>query len=146
MPCIKTCLVIASTDLHVSILSNMPQIQLAPSDTYYSQSSISHCFTCNGTKHAGKTLVETVNDILLGRCRITDIPRISVVRKGDVWVTADNRRLWVFQVLESLGQCDTVTVKVARKMCCKKNVIKKDISIRGDLGKVLYETKVRVYF
>ena len=122
----------------------MPQIQLAPSDIYYSQSSISHCFTCNVTEHAGKTLVETVNDILLGRCRITEIPRISVVRKGDVWVTADNRRLWVFQVLESLGQCDTVTVKVARKMCCKKNVIKKDISIRGDLGKVLYETKVRV--
>ena len=122
----------------------MPQIQLAPSDIYYSQSSISNCFTCNGTKHAGKTLAETVNDILLGRCRITEIPKISVVRKGDVWVTADNRRLWVFRVLESLGQCDTVTVKVTRYICRKKNVIKKEVKIRGDPGKVLYESKVRI--
>ena len=122
----------------------MPQIQLAPSDIYYSQRSISNCFTCNGTKHAGKTLAETVNDILLGRCRITEIPRISVVRKGDVWVTADNRRLWVFRILESLGQCDTVTVKVTRYICRKKNVIKKEVKIRGDPGKVLYESKVRI--
>ena len=71
-----------------------------------------------------KTLVETVNDILLGQCQITEIPRISVVRIGDVWVTADNRRLWVFRVLESLGQCDTVTVKVTRYICRKKNMIK----------------------
>lgn len=51
-----------------------------------------------------KLIGETVDDILLTRYRINDIPRINVVREGDVWVSADNRRLGIFKTLESLGQ------------------------------------------
>lgn len=36
----------------------------------------------------GNLIGETVDDILLKRYRIDDVPKISVVRKGDVWVSA----------------------------------------------------------
>lgn len=89
----------------------MPEIRLAPFDIYYSQRKIVYCFK-GPSEHMGNLIGETVDDILLKRYRIDDVPKISVVSKGDVWVSADNRRLWIFKTLESLGQCAEITVKV----------------------------------
>jgi len=34
------------------------------------------------------------------------------VQRHGKWVTADNRRLWVFRQLERLGKCDTIPVRI----------------------------------
>uniref|UniRef100_A0A8W8J6M7 Uncharacterized protein n=1 Tax=Magallana gigas TaxID=29159 RepID=A0A8W8J6M7_MAGGI len=111
----------------------MPEERLAPSEIYFSQTSIANSF--HGTsKHTGRSIGDTVDDILLERCQINDFPKISVVRRGDKWVTSDNRRLWIFKTLESLGHCATISVKVIKRLCRKKNVVSKDVKVRGDPG------------
>lgn len=80
---------------------------------------------------------------MLKRCRLEDIPNISVVKKGDVWVSEDNRRLWVFKALESLGQCDKISVIVKTSINPKKSVIQKDITVRGDPGGIFYKYKIK---
>lgn len=122
----------------------MAELQLAPSDIYYSQSSISNCFK-KASLYAGKSIGDTVDDIMLKRCRLEDIPNISVVKKGDVWVSEDNRRLWVFKALESLGQCDKISVIVKTSINHKKDVIQKDITVRGDPGGIFYKYKVNLH-
>lgn len=44
------------------------------------------------------------------RCKISDVPKISVLKESGKWVTADNRRLWVFKQLERLGKVDMISV------------------------------------
>lgn len=122
----------------------MAELQLAPSDIYYSQSSISNCFK-KASLYAGKSIGDTVDDIMQKRCRLEDIPNISVVKKGDVWVSEDNRRLWVFKALESLGQCDKISVIVKTSINHKKDVIQKDITVRGDPGGIFYKYKVNLH-
>uniref|UniRef100_K1RC87 Uncharacterized protein n=1 Tax=Magallana gigas TaxID=29159 RepID=K1RC87_MAGGI len=104
------------------------------------QTSIANCFN-GASKHTGRSIGDTVDDILLERCNIKDIPKISVVKKGEKWVTADNRRLWIFKTLESLGHCATISVKVKKWLCSKKGVISKDVKVRGDPGGVFYLLK-----
>lgn len=106
------------------------------------QSSISNCFK-KASLYAGKSIGDTVDDIMLKRCRLEDIPNISVVKKGDVWVSEDNRRLWVFKALESLGQCDKISVIVKTSINPKKSVIQKDITVRGDPGGIFYKYKIK---
>lgn len=71
------------------------------------------------------------------RCSIYDIPTISVARIDDRWVTADNRRLWVFRQLYRLGKCNTVPVletyglPSAKMTSYNKGV---DIQVRRDPG------------
>lgn len=121
----------------------MAELRIAPSDIYYSQSSISNCFS-EASEHTENSIGDTVDGIFLKRYRIDDIPKISVVRKGDVWVTADNRRLWVFKALESLGQCARISVIIKRRISYKKSVVQKDIKVRGDPGGIFYKLKVRL--
>jgi hypothetical protein len=60
-----------------------------------------------------------------------------------VWVSADNRRLWIFKTLESLGRLDKITVKVTKCIDRIKGVVKRDATIRGDPGGRVYrELKV----
>jgi len=40
------------------------------------------------------------------------MPTISVMKRNGKWVTADNRRLWVFRQLERLGKCDEIPVRI----------------------------------
>ncbi|KAL4220205.1 Heat shock 70 kDa protein 12A [Mactra antiquata] len=82
---------------------------LSPSEIFYSQNSINNKFD-ERCSHSFKYIGETLDDICDGRCRIDDIPRISVAKKNGKWVTADNRRLWVFKHLHRLGKCDQIYV------------------------------------
>jgi hypothetical protein len=61
-----------------------------------------------------------------------------VIKKKGVWVSADNRRLWIFKTLESLGRLDKITVKVTKYIYCIKGVVKRDVTIRGDPGGRIY--------
>ncbi|CAG2231020.1 unnamed protein product [Mytilus edulis] len=78
-------------------------IKLKPSEIYFSQNRINTVF--RGNRLVGGTL----DDIMEGRCNIKDIPMISVMNRNGKWVTADNRRLWVFRHLEKLDKCTEIT-------------------------------------
>ncbi|KAH3896168.1 uncharacterized protein LOC127864356 [Dreissena polymorpha] len=84
-------------------------LSLRPSDIHYSQDSINNYFDskCN---HSGVLIGQTLDDICDGRTNINSIPRITVVNRNGKWVTADNRRLWLFRQLERLGKCTNINV------------------------------------
>lgn len=100
----------------------MPHIatcQLYPSEILYSQGTISNRFDTKSA-HSDMTIGEVLDDIVDGRCRIDDIPMISVVRLNYRWVTRDNRRLWIFKQLERLGLCDKIRVRQYSDIPSKK--------------------------
>lgn len=82
---------------------------LKPSEVFYSQDSINNVFDkrCN---HRYKPIGETLDELCEGRCSVSDIPTVSVIKREGKWVTADNRRLWVFRQLERLGKCEKIFV------------------------------------
>ncbi|CAC5401924.1 unnamed protein product [Mytilus coruscus] len=84
-------------------------MHLRPSQIYFSQAEINNRFD-RRSQHSFKNLGDTLDDLVEGRCRISDIPTISVISRNGKWVTADNRRLWVFRHLEKLGKCTTIPV------------------------------------
>lgn len=77
---------------------------LYPSEIHYCQDSISNTF------RDGNFLGETLDELCDGRLNICDIPTISVYDDDGRWITADNRRLWVFKMLERLGKCGQIPV------------------------------------
>ena len=64
-------------------------------DIYYSQDSIKQSF------QDGRSLAMMQRELLQGGKRVTDIPRITVVRSQGHWFSVDNRRLWVFKQVYS---------------------------------------------
>ncbi|KAH3729998.1 uncharacterized protein LOC127852950 [Dreissena polymorpha] len=84
-------------------------LRLRPSDIHYSQDSINNTFDAR-CKHSGVSIGQTLDDILEGRTNMNSIPIITVVERKGKWVTADNRRLWVFRELEWLGKCIYIDV------------------------------------
>ncbi|XP_060572130.1 uncharacterized protein LOC132730265 [Ruditapes philippinarum] len=109
---------------------------LRPSNIRYSQDSINNVFDkrCN---HSYKPIGETLDAICEGRCSVNDIPTISVVLCNGNWVTADNRRLWVFRQLERLGKCDKVLVQKGYYIPDSKMTSENDgltVCVRGSPG------------
>ena len=84
---------------------------LKPSEIRFSQDSISNQFDPK-SRHADMLIGETLDDLITGCTRVSDIPVISVLKMGDKWISADNRRLWVFKQLEKFGGNETVPVEV----------------------------------
>ena len=104
-------------------------MHLKPSEIRFSQDSISNKFD------QPKVFIgDTLDDLIKGKICIIDIPVISVKKVDDKWVSADNRRLWVFKHLEKLGKCETIPVKEVRYIPPFKNSSKSDglsVKIRG---------------
>ena len=117
----------------------MARVHLAPSAIYFSQDSISNSFG-NYTPHRNKTIGETLDDILLGKCEISDLPTISVIKKNGFWVSADNRRLWVFKKLEEFGKCNTVPADITQYLKPSKDCIRSSIRVRGQEGGTFWRT------
>ncbi|WAR29666.1 hypothetical protein MAR_003234, partial [Mya arenaria] len=84
---------------------------LKPSEIFYSQDSINNVFD-RRSQHWNIRIGETLDDICDGRCSVLSIPQIAVKSEGEKWVTADNRRLWVFKQLERLGKIETINVYI----------------------------------
>ena len=76
----------------------------------FSQETVNSYFD-KRSRHSGRLIGETLDDICEGRCSVHDLPTIRVMKRDGKWVTADNRRLWVFRQLERLGKCDEVPVR-----------------------------------
>lgn len=108
-------------------------MMLAPSRIYYSQDSISNKFG-KSTEHAGVLIGETLDKLLTGECSIHDIDPIRVVRRSGVYVTEDNRRLWIFKELEERGKCIKVPVRKVDDISSFKPFIRSTIRVRGDPG------------
>ncbi|KAH3858212.1 hypothetical protein DPMN_100831 [Dreissena polymorpha] len=87
-------------------------MDLKPSHMFYSQDSINNFFD-KRSSHNRTKLGETLDSICEGRCHVLSIPTITVVKLDGKWVTADNRRLWIFHQLERLGKCDTIPVRIS---------------------------------
>lgn len=113
-------------------------MMLAPSRIYYSQDYISNKFG-KSTEHAGVLIGETLDKFLTGECSIHDIDPIRVARRRGVYVTEDNRRLWIFKELEEKGRCTRVPVIKVDKISSSKPFIRLTIKRRGDPGGILWK-------
>lgn len=81
-------------------------VDLKPSEVFFSQNRINFKFRCY------RLVGQTLDDIMEGRCDIKSIPMISVMKMDGKWVSADNRRLWLFRHLERLGKCSKITAMI----------------------------------
>ena len=108
-------------------------LHLKPSETHYSQDSISNVFDSK-SRHPNVFIGQTLDDLIEERIDVSDIPVISAQKIGDKWVSADNRRLWVFKHLEKFGKCKTIPVKVVGYIPLAKHTTTNDgmsVKIRG---------------
>ncbi|XP_078333268.1 uncharacterized protein LOC144625593 [Crassostrea virginica] len=121
----------------------MASVLLAPSAIYFSQDSISNRFG-QYTPHRNKTIGETLDDILSGKCKVSDLPTISVIKKNGFWVSADNRRLWVYKKLQAFGKCDAIPAVVTYRLSELKNCIQSTIRVRGQEGGTIWKNLVRM--
>ena len=104
-------------------------LHLKPSEIRNSQNSISNAFDSNS-----RLIGQTLDDLIEERIDVSDIPVISAQKVGDKWVSADNRRLWVFKHLEKFGKCKTVPVKMVGYIPLAKHTTTNDgmsVKIRG---------------
>ena len=111
-------------------------LHVKPSDIRYSQSSIS-CKFDSRSRHFDVLIGQTLDDLIEGQISVYDIPVISVQKIGDKWVSADNRRLWVFKHLEQIGKCEKIPVAEGRDIPLAKQTSENDglsVKIRGDRG------------
>lgn len=83
----------------------MSLLTLAPCDVRFSQDSI-----CRHFRGYGGNVNEAIRKIKQGIYTVGQFPRIEVVSRGGAYFTLDNRRLYVFRVLQVEGYLDTITV------------------------------------
>ena len=83
------------------------EIELAPSQIRFMHRSINSKFS------NGDSLDETINKIDLGLLNVYDLPKIRVVKRNGFYYAFDNRRLYVYRVLQYRGKLDTVRVYLA---------------------------------
>ncbi len=78
---------------------------------YFTHSKIRKNFSGNG-----KLLTETLSEILDGRTKIEDIPKIRVIHDdvSNRYYSLNNRRLWLFKELNKSGQLASVVVELRR--------------------------------
>ncbi|XP_069124896.1 uncharacterized protein [Argopecten irradians] len=117
-------------------------MRLRPSEIRFSQDSINNVFD-KRSLHAYRRIGETLDDLLRGRCSISQIPTITVVQRNGVWYTTDNRRLWVFRKLEELGKCTTISVYQGYSIPSEKFTTRnsgRSIIVRRDAGGSYWRT------
>ncbi|XP_033745120.1 uncharacterized protein LOC117330754 [Pecten maximus] len=117
-------------------------MNLRPNDIRFSQDSINNVFDKRST-HANRRIGETLDALLRGLCKISDIPTITVVQRNGAWYTTDNRRLWVFRKLEELGGCTTIPVRTGYHIPDSKLTTKnsgRSVVVRRDAGGSYWRT------
>lgn len=116
-------------------------MKLAPSDIYYSQDSISNRFG-KSSKYANQLIGEVLDAILEGTISIDTIDTINIiVCDGDYrYISADNRRLWIFKRLEEIGECTEIPVKRVDSISPQKCNFGATIKVRGNPGGIKWKT------
>ena len=85
----------------------LPVIELSPSDIRFTQDSIKRTFS------DGRHVNNTIHRILKGELSVLDLPRIRVVNLSGCYFAFDNRRLYVYRVLQFRNFLETVLVNLA---------------------------------
>lgn len=121
---------------------------LKPSEIMFSQKTINNYFD-RKSRHSRTLIGETLDNLCAGRCKITDIPTISVMKRDGKWVTSDNRRLWLFRNMERLGKCETIPVNRTyhidpRKLKSTNGGVR--VKVRDDYPGGRWHTKSSVVF
>ena len=83
------------------------EIELRPSKIRFMHDRINPNF------RSGQSLEDTINRIQQGHMSVYDLPKIRVVRKDGFYYAFDNRRLYVYRVLEHRGRLNRIRVKLA---------------------------------
>jgi len=84
-------------------------IELAPSDIRFMQDSIYPSF------YGGKRVNDVIEDIYSGRTSLNVLPRIEVTKRNNKYYSLDNRRLYLYRVLEKRGFLSRVKVSLVSK-------------------------------
>jgi hypothetical protein len=91
--------------------------ELRPSEIFFSQATIKDHF-----RRGTYSIYETLDACMRDQNVINIIPKITVCHKDGKWFTLDNRRLWVFKQLESMGRLSKIFVYQATSIPeCKYN-------------------------
>lgn len=88
-----------------------------------------------------KTVGETLDYIISGKCEITDSQTINVFEQRNRWITADNQRLLVFKKLHKLGKCQTIDTVVTFNIKPTKCHILSSNRVRGYEGGTLWRSQ-----
>ena len=92
---------------------NNQLVSLKPSEILFTHSVINERFT-----GCGKLLNETLQEIIDNKTSINDIPKIKVFYvnsgKNIIYMSENNRRLWVFKELQRNGILDTINVRLEK--------------------------------
>ncbi|KAL3877302.1 hypothetical protein ACJMK2_035032 [Sinanodonta woodiana] len=105
-------------------------ICIRPSDIRYTQESISCRF------QIGKNIGTVIKEIMNEECKISDIPEIEVMVKDGVYYSADNRRLYIFKILEAKGLVADISVRLVKRIKKSKWTTKTQglaIDVRGQV-------------
>ncbi|XP_078481569.1 uncharacterized protein LOC144742631 [Ciona intestinalis] len=86
--------------------SDYSYIELSPAEIRFLQDSIGPYFRSGGSVN------ECIYDILKGRSDINTFPKIRIVKHGNLFWSLDNRRLYIFRVLEERGHIRTITARL----------------------------------
>lgn len=112
----------------ILLTSTMTILSLRPSDIRYSQDSIASYFGYG--IYSGRPIGESLDELIQGRCRVRDIPTITVQSRDGLWYTADNRRLWIFRKGEELDMIQEVQVQEGYVNPSKFTTYNRGVSIR----------------
>ncbi|XP_039249275.2 uncharacterized protein LOC120326980 [Styela clava] len=82
------------------------QSNMKPSEIRFSQDDIGPNFSSNGKKKVN----DVIHEILQGETFVSDFPPISVWYKNGSWYSENNRRLYMFRVLEYKGKISDINV------------------------------------
>lgn len=102
--------------------------RIAPSEIRFTQDNIGSVF------RDGRGVNRAIEEIESGRIKVENFPAIRVARKNNKYYSLDNRRLYVFRVLEKRGLIRTVPV-VFQKHYDKFTTINdgRSIYVRGEV-------------
>ncbi|XP_077968169.1 uncharacterized protein LOC144422162 [Styela clava] len=78
---------------------------MKPSDIRFSQDSIAPNFSNGNSIHG------VIDEILKGETSVCPFEPISIWKEGDLWYSENNRRLYMFRVLECKGNITDVDVR-----------------------------------
>lgn len=103
--------------------------RMAPSKIFFTQNSIAAEF------QNGYSVNETLREIELGEMFVEDFPAMRVVKMNNKYYSLDNRRLYVFRVLEKRGKLKSVDVRIVERVLQGRITTKnggRSVKIRGD--------------
>lgn len=85
-------------------------IEIDPETIYFTHSRVRPFFTgCN------KRIDETLQEIVSGTTKVTDIPLITVIPNEGNYFSLNNRRLYLFKTLRSMGLLKGNTIQAYSK-------------------------------